>query len=228
MIKSSIIVISAGTLRSFNYIFELQKAGITIEEVCLLDSELPLPGKREIDNSGAMYLKIVELCKINNITLSSHESDVNSKSLFQKLKKLHSELIVYSGFGGQIIKTPLLSLEKLFLHIHPGSLPKYRGSTTIYYSILNQDECGVTAILLDKNIDTGMIVGKKNFTLSNNMSDIDFDIDICFRTELLIDVVTHYINKGCFEINLPQDLHKGMNYYIAHPVLRHIAKMRKV
>ena len=56
-----------------------------------------------------------------------------------------------------------MSIGKEFLHFHPGKVPDYRGSTTIYYSILDNDTCHVSAFFLRKTIDAGPIISVKQY-----------------------------------------------------------------
>ena len=137
-----------------------------------------------------------------------------------------SKLTIYAGYGGQIVKPSILKSVDRLLHIHSGALPEYRGSTTIYYAILNNDVCGATAILLDRNIDTGLIVGEKQYPTPKAGTDVDFHLDIEFRTSLLIEVVQDYQRNGCFKSEVTQSINEGKTYYVAHPILRHIAMLR--
>ena len=41
-----------------------------------------------------------------------------------------------------------LNIEKKFLHVHGGYLPDYKGSTTNYYSLINENTIGASAIFL--------------------------------------------------------------------------------
>ena len=75
--------------------------------------------------------------------------------------------------GGGILKKEILELSTKFVHFHPGIVPNYRGSTCFYYSILNDDECGVTAFIMEEGLDVGDVICKKNFkklSLLNNSS----------------------------------------------------------
>ena len=146
-----------------------------------------------------MARRIITFCRNNDIQVSTYMADVNSKELQEALALDQSKLVIYSGYGGQIVKPFILNSIDSLLHIHSGVLPEYRGSTTIYYAILNNDTCGATAILLDKNIDTGVIVGEKQYPTPEPGTDIDFYLDIKFRTSLLIEVVQDYKRNGCFK-----------------------------
>ncbi len=187
----SVVLIAAATPRSLGYLDSLRNANQIIEEVFILDECGHLPGQRDRDGSGVMALRLQEICNKYHIKTSLHPSDVNSESLVNKLKNSKSTLAIYSGYGGQIIKQNVLEIGKKILHIHTGILPEYRGSTTIYYAILNRDDCGATAILLDNNIDTGAIVGQKIFPTPEAGSDIDFRFDIKSRADFLVDFGTN-------------------------------------
>ena len=51
---------------------------------------------------------------------------VNDISIESIIKKVMPDLIIYSGFGGEIVKN-ILSIGPRLLHIHSGYLPEYRG-----------------------------------------------------------------------------------------------------
>ena len=221
--SNSFALILAATPRSFEYIKTIHNIDAVIEKVFLLDDFSHLPGQRKIDANGLMSNNILDFCSYKEIEVCRCEADVNSLETLLKIKKTVSDLIIYSGYGGQIINNALLNLNKKILHIHAGSLPDYRGSTTIYYTVLNKHKCGVTAILLDKNIDTGIIVGEMEFSNPEPGVDYDYDVDINYRVQLLSKVARYYKENGCFKSYTKQDLNKGKTYYVAHPVLRHIA-----
>jgi methionyl-tRNA formyltransferase len=226
--KYKVLVVAAATTRSLDYVKSIQGAGVVIEEVFILDDGSFLPGQRDIDKAGSMSLRLNEFCSSYSIKASMHPSNVNSDSLVCALKRSNADLAIYSGYGGQIVNNIVLSTVNFFLHIHSGALPEYRGSTTIYYAILNDDNCGATAILLDDGIDTGSIVGEMTFELPHSGDDIDFYSDVKFRSKLLIDVVSYYAQYGKFKHKKSQLAYKGASYYIMHPVLRHIARLKLV
>ena len=47
-----------------------------------------------------------------------------------------------------LLKEKILDTGKKFLHIHGGYLPDYKGSTTNYYSLINENTIGASAIFL--------------------------------------------------------------------------------
>ncbi len=228
MSRFGIVLIAAATPRSLEYLTALYHAGLNVDEVYILDDGSFLPGQREEDKLGAMAERILNFCTKNEISSSTHPSNVNSDSIVGALRRSDSELAIYSGYGGQIVDKKILNAGKQILHIHLGSLPSYRGSTTIYYAILNGDDCSATAILLDSKIDTGVIVGEKTFPKPMPGSDVDYHYDIKYRSELLVDVVSYYQKYGSFRVETRQTPGEGKSYYVAHPVLRHIAMLRGI
>jgi len=59
--------------------------------------------------------------------------------LLMMLEALSPGLVVYSGYAGQLVPAELLHRYSV-LHVHSGWLPDYRGSTTLYYHIIEQGE----------------------------------------------------------------------------------------
>ena len=137
-----------------------------------------------------------------------------------ELSNIKPKLVFYSGYGSQIVKPELLNLAFL-MHIHSGWLPEYRGSTTLYYSWLKEGYCGASAILLRKEIDTGPIIARKRYPPPPGV-DPDYVYDSVIRSDLLIFVLQEYSQHNKF-INLLNQPLVGNNYYVIHPVLKHIA-----
>src|SRR5262249_62265996 len=67
----------------------------------------------------------------------------------------------------EILKPIALEAPRLgVLNVHPGILPKYRGSSAVEWSLFNGDPVGVTAHIMDAGIDTGPIVQIKRVDIS--------------------------------------------------------------
>ena len=81
--------------------------------------------------------------------------DPNSDLVVRAVAECAQPILIYSGPGGVILRKQLFATGKRLLHTHSGILPHYRGSTTVYYSILNDENCGATAFFMDEQIDTG-------------------------------------------------------------------------
>ena len=79
--------------------------------------------------------------------------DINDNRLIEYIKKVSVIYFVFTGGG--ILKQEILNSGKKFIHMHSGIAPQYRGSTCIYYSILDNDNCGVTAFLMNEKFNQG-------------------------------------------------------------------------
>lgn len=147
--------------------------------------------------------------------------DVNDSQIINCISERREGVFIYSGFGGVILGKEILNLGKKFLHIHPGRIPDYKGSTTIYYSIINEKECHASAIFLTEKIDSGPLIKSKTFKLPESGESIDYQYDPYIRSELLVEVLEDYIQNDGFKT--VEAKKEGESYHIIHPVLKHIA-----
>jgi len=145
--------------------------------------------------------------------------DINHIELIEFLKKIPPHFFIFSGGG--ILKSEILNLKHKFIHLHPGLVPKYRGSTCFYYSLINEGNCSVTAFFMDKKLDTGDIILQKTFPKPNHIF-IDEIYDSHIRSETLIELLNKKILESKNKIR-KQNPSEGETYYIIHPVLKHIA-----
>ena len=144
--------------------------------------------------------------------------DINSVDL----GKITEEYLVFSGVGGQILKKELFDKGKRFIHVHPGILPQFRGSTTIYYSMIKARSCGASAIFMSPGIDEGEVIAQETFPLPGRSVDVDHVYEPYIRAVVLVKAISGYVQRG--EFSAVKQRQDGANtYYIIHPVLKHIA-----
>ncbi len=159
----------------------------------------------------------------NNLNFSVVDTlEVNSSSVFNSVKELEEEYIVYSGPGGTILRKEILSLNKKFIHVHPGLLPDYRGSTTIFYSMLFESKVGCSVILFNEKIDEGPILYKANYEIKEREIDFDYVLDPLVRAKTLI---SFFQANQLSEIQQNQS-EKAATFYIIHPLLKHISILK--
>jgi methionyl-tRNA formyltransferase len=151
------------------------------------------------------------------------QGDVNHPEVVGRVIAAAPDLILYSGYGGQIVGRNLLSLNIPILHVHSGWLPEFRGSTTLYYHLLKEDYCGVSAIYLREKIDTGPVLLRKKYPKPPVGMDIDYLYDGAIRADLLIEVLQQLNAEGGLSEISEQDSGKAKTYYVIHPVLKHFA-----
>jgi len=156
----------------------------------------------------------------NNIPFDQVSSvDCNNNAVIAKIKKLKSEWIIFSGGG--ILRNEILSQGKKFIHVHPGRLPEYRGSTCFYYSMIKEGQCCCSAFIMTENLDSGEIIFQKDFLPPRGI-DMDYIFDPWMRSETICDI----LEKFDFSKNIRQyqnNSEKSEMYYIIHPVLKHLA-----
>jgi|TARA_B100001971_G_C18218384_1_gene555423 methionyl-tRNA formyltransferase len=161
----------------------------------------------------------VTLNKYNIPYKEINTGDCNDDRVIEVIRSRDEKYFIYTGGG--ILKEGILSLGKKIIHVHPGIVPQYRGSTCMYYSIINEDKCGATAFFMVKKIDEGEVIAKRFFK-KPGILNIDYEYDCHIRSALLVEIMNQYIKKGKFDSS-PQNLEKGETYHIIHPVLKHLA-----
>ena len=232
----SVVLLAADTARSQAYAQALSTAGIDLSRVVVFGSPgQGLPGQPSGDLQGSgstglflpdLAIPLEETCAGAGWPLSRLAChNVNDPLVEKLLVELSPGLVIYSGYGSQIVGPSLLRLGPPFLHVHSGWLPAYRGSTTLYYSWLETGTCGVSAFLLDVGIDTGPVVGRKIYPTPPPGIDVDYVYDSAIRADLLAEVMMAYTECGRFPSLASQEEQeeKGRTYYVIHPVLKHIA-----
>ncbi len=150
--------------------------------------------------------------------------DVNSDELFDSVRSADQDIFIYSGGG--IVKPRLLETGKRLIHMHPGNLPFYRGSTCFYYSMLEEGTCSVTAFFMESRLDEGDTIVKRFFrppTLKRaDWRFFDLLYDPWIRSQTLSDLLKTY--RRSLELpRVEQDLDLGRSFFVIHPVLKHLA-----
>jgi len=152
------------------------------------------------------------------------ESDVNSEKLLEKIRKISPDMIIFSGYGGQIVKGPLLEFP--LVHIHSGWVPEFKGSMTLFYEILQDGECAASAFLLNDKIDEGKIIKRKKYVVPHDIN-LDYVFDSIVRADLLKEVVLSFIKDKKFSFEEIEDQENlFMPYYIMHPLLKHLTLLK--
>ena len=146
-------------------------------------------------------------------------SQVNDPKVVEAISLSPTSDIVFSGPGGQILQSNILNQGKKFLHVHPGWLPDYRGSTVLYYSMLCENAIAASVIYFSEGIDKGPILFQKKYTAVSPHHDVDYMLDPIIRVATLIDF---FKSKCVVQIEQTSDL--GHTFYIIHPILKHLSK----
>ena len=177
------------------------------------------------ENSENIYYNpnLPELDTLNETRISYQvvpARSCNDECVVEILRNRPETYFVFSGSG---ILKEAFNAEKKFIHVHPGKLPEYRGSTCPYYSSLIEGRWFCTAFIMDLEIDAGELIAIREFALPANEVDPTRCYDPHTRSEVLVDVIRQLAGTGRIETT-KQDLSRGTDYYIIHPVLEYIAK----
>lgn len=96
--------------------------------------------------------------------------DFSHEELLNRIIKFKPDLLISTGFD-KIIKQEILDQIPLCINIHFGMLPKYRGSFSIPWAILNNEKyIGVTLHKIDSGIDSGKIIFQSKIKNNPNNS----------------------------------------------------------
>ena len=90
------------------------------------------------------------------------------KEEYEKILNTPCDIIITCAYG-QIIPEEILNYPKLgCVNVHASLLPKYRGGAPIHWCLLNGEEkTGVTIMYMDKGMDTGDMISKKEYVIKN-------------------------------------------------------------
>ncbi|HYE80589.1 MAG TPA: methionyl-tRNA formyltransferase [Clostridia bacterium] len=94
---------------------------------------------------------------------------IKTEEFTQVLKALKPDLIIVVAFG-QILSQEILDIPPLgCINVHASLLPKYRGAAPINWCIINgEHKTGITTMYMDKGLDTGDIILKRETEISEN------------------------------------------------------------
>jgi len=221
LILHDVAMIAADTTRTQYYVKELIKKELYPSYVLLLlnsDNEL-LPGQKK-DNSKNKLINILQSASIQYDIAS--DNNINGDEVISLVVDREEDVFIFSGYGGVLLKDEILDTGKKFLHIHGGYLPEYKGSTANYYSLIEENLIGASAIFLTKEIDCGPILLRRKFSPPKDRTEIDHSSDSIVRAKVLIECLQNYVNSGSWEYELESN-HGGEVFYIIHPVLKHLA-----
>lgn len=241
-----IALVAANTTRSSAYLQALIRNRLLPGCVILLESAgAKMPGQldRADDSAPEVLPDAGEDCWSESAfdpglsvqeLLSRHQiphvlapsKDINDPAVVALIAARPESVFIYSGFGGVLLREPVLSCGKRFLHVHGGYLPAYKGSTTNYYSLLDDGSMGASAIFLSAEIDSGPVLLRKSFPAPLVRTRIDHVYDSAARAKVLVETLHHYATSGEWRFEL-QNNEGGETYYIIHPVLKHIAILGK-
>ena len=179
----------------------------------------------KIFKKNKIYFNYIIVCnKKNNLKYPYSKKILtfrNKKVDFKILRALNSNKIrkiIISPGDGEIINKNFFKNREI-LHCHPGELPFFKGSGTIYYSMLESKKIYCSIIKLNKRIDEGKVVFKKRFNLPNLKKNSYIEYDHEIRAKTFVDFLN---NRKKLKVKKIKDNY--LPYYIPHPIIRYLCK----
>ena len=150
-------MVAADTTRTRSYVCAMIRHGLLPTHVLLLENTeaglLPgqacaapaAPGAAGVDDcwsetdfdASTPLRRLLDHAKINHETAPTR--DINDPAVIERIAARPETVMIYSGFGGVLLRDPVLATGKRFLHVHGGYLPTYKGSTTNYFKMCIRD-----------------------------------------------------------------------------------------
>lgn len=229
---SNVVLLAGFSSRALVYFQLMQESGMLPFHVILFGIKDSYVAGKEVriikrivdDPRINLSRSLMDECKSSGCPYTYiTQNSVNCPEILDVLTRLKPSLVIYAGYGSQIVGKTLLAVAP-FLHVHAGWLPEEKGSTTLYYSILKNRYCSASAILLSSDLDGGPILARERYFIPGPEIEIDHYYDSYIRADLLIRVLQDYSVSG----KLPDPIdptEKETMYYVIHPILKHIAIM---
>lgn len=119
---------------------------------------------------------IKQFCLDNALSLPIYQpTSLKEESSFNAIKSLQPDFIIVAAYG-QILPQNILDIAPC-INLHASLLPKYRGASPIQQSLLNNDKyTGVTAMMMEKGLDSGDILALQYLKIEEDM-DVSFLFD---------------------------------------------------
>ena len=213
MKKIQFLIIVSNTSRALVYLNAIKRNKLIPNEIIYLDDKKKNVIKKKLNKLFIQFPKI----KVKKFI----GSKINKKISDYLLKK-KEKYVVYCGYPGVLVKNHVIN-KKFFINNHPGKLPKFKGSNTIFYSLLGEKTIFCSTIILNYNIDEGDILFEKKYEIPKKISDIDSNYDNLIRSKNLI-----YVLKNFHKLKRKrQTKNYKIPFFVMHPLLRSKVLMKK-
>ena len=217
--------------RSLAYLHMLSKNNIMPKEVIVMGKWPFLPENILIESKKYSYEdkyfsiddSLEWIIKNKNINLSSiDDTDINSQELHKILNKTKCKNFIFTGGG--ILRKEVLSLGIDFIHVHPGDINYYRGSTCFYYSYLRSESVSCTTFIMKNELDKGEVLDisriHQNIFIENDQSFfVDYIYDPFIRS-IALKKALPYLESLEKKNNIIINEFHGDDHHVIHPVLR--------
>lgn len=127
---------------------------------------------------------------------SLYFNNINESEVINALKKHEIDIFFVVGLS-QIVKKEVLDIPKYFnIGFHPTKLPQGRGRGAVAWMILGKTEGAATFFMMDEGMDSGPILGQKEFEVSSTDYASDVIEKIKNSISIVLDEVLPQLKKG--------------------------------
>jgi folate-dependent phosphoribosylglycinamide formyltransferase PurN len=174
---------------------------------------------------GRLLLNLQEVARAYGFPVFSCP-DQNSPRAIAQLREWSPDLVIFTG--GDILREEFLKVPRLgVLNSHLALLPEIRGMSSPEWSLLTDVPLGVTIHYMDRGIDTGPILLRREFSSANecaSLSDLRHRM-IAFGIELVEEVVVG-LKEGTISAKPQSDRDKDNQFFVMHEQLKLAAARR--
>ena len=160
----------------------LTDISVILDSKLLCEKDINIWNRRTIGsklNNNSRIPKIYDLksSKFPFYFVDSH----NSKKAEALYKSLEIGCLFNAGSPRKISQKVLDLMKFGVLNVHPGILPIYRGCSCVEWAILNDDQIGNTAHLMDAGYDTGPIISIEKLSFPKKSNYVDIRVEVYVR-----------------------------------------------
>ena len=176
--------------------------------------------------------EIKQLYGLNDAPLPFNDTimvnSVNDEACIKKLQALAPNLVIVNGT--RIISANVLNaVAAVFINMHAGITPKYRGVHGAYWALVNNDpeNCGVTIHRVDKGIDTGGVIDQKKIEITPKDSFVTYPLlQLATGIPLMQKAITNFKNDAMGTVAVPGPsklwFHPTMGQYLYNRIAKRI------
>lgn len=134
---------------------------------------------------------------------------IKSGEFVETLRALKPDAMVVVAFG-QLLSQEILDIPPYgCINVHASLLPQYRGAAPINWCIINgEQKTGVTTMYMDKGLDTGDMIIKKELEISENETAGELHDRLMLLGASVLSETMELIQKGNAP-RIPQDSNKA-------------------
>lgn len=146
---------------------------------------------------------IFKLCKKYNIRLIRYESE--NETVWQEMNDV-TDIVIIASFP-KLLPKKLIELPRYgTMNVHPGELPKYRGTHPIQWALIHDEKyIGVTVHHVEEGMDSGPIIGQKRILVSNKDTIDSLTVKLASAGgDLLIPILSKIAKHKKRPVGVPQ------------------------